>query len=246
MNERTAAKCLGICCLAVALAGCETLDPRIGSALKGLLSAAPVAELSLGHIVAGLKEALTVSTDRAVAVTSRKGGYLNNAGLRIPLPEKLQTMANALRKVGLGAQVDKLELKMNTAAELAAREAAPVFVDAIKTMTFDDARKILNGSDDAATQYFRARTSKTLEQRYLPIVTEQLEQVGGVALYRSLEARYNRLPLVPKASVTLDDYVTEKALDGLFSVLAVEEKKIRDDPVARTTELLRRVFGGAK
>jgi len=221
--------------------GCEALNTGIGDSVLGVLGGG--GELNTGTIVAGLKEALRVGTERTVSVTSRPGGYLNNAGIRIPMPEKLQGMASALRKVGLGAKVDSFENKMNEAAELAAKEAGPVLVDAIRKMTIADAKNILSGTDTAATDYFRQATGETLKRRYQPLVTAQMNQLGAVRMYRDLETRYNSLPLVPKTSMSVEDYVTEEALDGLFSVLASEEQKIRADPAARTTELLRQVFG---
>lgn len=243
MKRHTLVTSIAFASLAFFIAGCETTDSKIGSALLSVLNNDAGGGLSVETVVAGLKEALTAGTEKAVAATSKEGGYLDNSTIHILLPEQLNTMTSALRKIGLGSQVDQLESKMNQSAEMAAKEAAPVFLDAIKSMSFEDAKKILNGSDDAATEYFRKQTSETLKKRYLPIVTEQLEQVGVVSLYKNLEEQYNRLPFVPKTAVTLEDYVTDRALDGLFTVLADEEKRIREDPAAQTTELLKKVFG---
>jgi hypothetical protein len=201
-------------------------------------------ELSLETVVAGLKEALRVGTGNAVKVTSRKDGYWGNAAIRIPMPPELETMASTLRSLGLGAKVQEFEKKMNEAAEKAAALAAPAFADALRDMTFDDARRILKGRGTEATDYFRARTTAPLTRAYAPIVREQTERVGAVREYNALVARYNKIPLVPKPKFDLDEYVTGKALEGLFTVLGEEERKIRENPAARTTELLRRVFGG--
>jgi len=227
----------------LALGGCETLDHAGLGNLGGLLGGGR-GELSLDTVVAGLKEALSVGTRNAVAQTSKPGGYALNPQLRLPLPKELQGAANTLRTLGLGALVDNFEVKMNQAAEAAAAQAAPVFVGAIQQMTFADARQILNGGDTAATQYFREKTTGQLRTLYRPVVQKYTDQSGAAAAYKSLTDRYNRLPLVPKpAALSLDDYVTDQALNGLFTVLAGEEAKIRHDPAARASELLKTVFG---
>jgi hypothetical protein len=194
-------------------------------------------------VIAGLKDALKVGTERAVAQTSEFDGYWGNALIRITMPEELQTVARTLRGFGLSSEVDKFEVAMNPAAETAATEATAVFWDAILQMTVLDAWGILDGPDTAATAYFRQRTAATLRQRYLPIVKAKMADVGVYRVYNELMDAYGALPLVTKPSLDLDAYVTDKALDGLFSVLATEETKIRENPAARTTDLLRRVFG---
>ena len=228
------------------VAGCESVNSGIGQSVLGALGQGRGGELTLATIVDGLKEALRVGAENTVKSTSAEGGYLSNPLIRIPMPEKLQGMASALRKIGLGAQVDTFEQKMNQAAELAAREATPVFVNAIRQMTFEDANNILRGHDTAATDYFRQKTAVALKQRYLPIVSGQMQQLGAVKLYKDLEQKYNQLPFVPRTTVSVEDYVTDRALAGLFTVLATEEQKIRQDPAARTTALLRQVFGHSR
>jgi hypothetical protein len=151
-------------------------------------------------------------------------------------------MASTLRSIGMGGKVDEFEEKMNRAAEKAAALATPVFVDAIKSMTFDDARKILKGRGSEATDYFRDKTTAPLTKAYAPIVRRQMETVGAVREYNKLMERYKKIPLVPKPKFDLDEYVTAKALEGLFKVVGEEERKIRENPAARTTELLRKVF----
>lgn len=199
--------------------------------------------LNTETIVAGLKQALEVGTNNAVKATSRTGGYWDNLAIRILMPEKLKSVASTLRKVGLGAQVDAFERKMNEAAESAAAHAAPIFVNAIKDMTFADAKGILSGGNTAATDYFRAKTSEGLTSLYLPIVKSKMRELGVMKAYDDLLARYLRLPLAPKPTVSIEQYVTDKGLAGLFNVLGKEERLIRENPAARTTELLRRVFG---
>lgn len=199
--------------------------------------------LSEPTVVAGLKEALRVGTKRTVAATSQKDGYFGNPLIRIALPDELDAMAQGLRAVGFGGKVDELELAMNRAAEQAAGEATPVFLDAIASMSFDDAYGILKGDDRAATNYFEGRTRGTLAQRFEPIVDDSMRRVGLVRLWDALLARVAALPLVSKPAFDLNVYVTDRALTGLFAVLAQEEARIRADPAARTTELLRKVFG---
>lgn len=196
------------------------------------------------RVAAGLREALRVGTERASERTGRADGYLGNELIRIPLPERLQTAGSQLRRVGLGRQVDELEVAMNRAAELAAREAGSVFADAIRRMQPADVYAVFNGGPDAATRYLRQSAEAVLKQRYQPIVADRLEGVNGYAVYQDIVARWNRLPLVEPLEFDLEDYVTERALDGIFTVLAEEEQRIRQDPVARTTQLLRDVFGG--
>lgn len=220
--------------------GCSGTD--WGKVTSGLLGGQ--AGLDTETMTAGLKEALQVGIRRAVNRASSEGGYSEQPGLRITLPEKLDKMANALRSVGLGGQVNMLENKMNRAAEEAAAQATPVFIDAIKDMTFADARQILTGPDTAATDYLRRNTTGQLASLYEPIVEKHLRTVGVLDLYNRLHDRYQAVPLVPEVDFKPTNYVTGEALDGLFAMLAQEEQKIRKDPAARTTELLKRVFGG--
>ncbi|MFA6292065.1 MAG: DUF4197 domain-containing protein [Victivallales bacterium] len=220
-----------------AFSGCETMDD-VGRAFSGNHY-----NTNSETTVSGLKEALSTGTEIAVAQVSKEGGYWNNPSLKIPLPKALQKFAETLRGIGLGDQVDLLEKKMNEGAEMAAASASPVFMTAIKNMAIPDARGILTGSDTAATDFLRAKTYMQLKSQYSPVIGKELEKACAVKLYNELYQKYSALPLVPKLDVKLEDYVTEKALDGLFSVVAGEEKKIRQDPAARTTELLKKVFG---
>ncbi len=193
-------------------------------------------------VAAGLKEALRVGAERTVAATSKTDGFLANQLIHIAMPEQYNQMAHTLRKVGLGSQVDLLETGMNRAAERAAGEAKGVFWDAITQMTLVDAYHILNGGESAATDYFRAQTASRLRSRFHPIVAAKMQEVGLYQLSNQAISSYNALPFVTKPAVDLETYVTEKSLDGLFKTLALEEKRIRQDPMARSTELLRRVF----
>jgi hypothetical protein len=195
-------------------------------------------------VVAGLKEALVLGSDRAVAGLSRPDGFLGDALLRIALPESFQGAASALRSAGLGGAVDELETALNRAAEQAAGQAAPVFHEAIRSLSIADGFAILNGHETAATDLFRQRTGEALRARFEPIVAAQVEATGLGRSYRQAVDAYSVLRFggAPEP-LDLGSYVTEKALDGLFLRLADEEQAIRRNPAARTTALLRQVFG---
>lgn len=210
---------------------------------KVLAVVAAAAQLSAATTASGLKDALRVATEEAVQSTSKSGGFLDNPKIRIPLPGKLESMANGLRAMGMGAKVDELEVAMNTAAEKAAGEATPVFSKALGDMSFKDASGILSGGDTAATQYFKRTTSADLTTRFRPIVDQAMAQVGVVKQYDELVSSYASTPFGSAPKLDLGSYVTEQTLGGLFKVMGEEEKKIRKDPAARTTDLLKQVFG---
>jgi hypothetical protein len=213
--------------------------------LEGIGQTSGSAALDEPTVIAGLREALRVGTDRTVASTARLDGYLANELIRIHTPESLRTMTLTLRAVGMGPQVDELEVAMNRAAEQAAGEAKEVFVSGIEKMTVQDAWGILRGGDTAATDYFRRTTSDELRARYAPIVEQKMSAVGLVRLYDDLVARYRAMPLAVLTQEPPDvrAHVTDRALAGMFTVLGQEETKIRRQPAARTTELLKKVFG---
>ena len=195
------------------------------------------------RVIAGLKEALTVSTRKAVVSTGRVDGFLKNAAIKILLPEKLRSVGRGLRAVGMGQQVDALEIGMNRAAEQAAPEARQIFVNAITKMTFSDARQILSGGDTAATQYFKSKSTDELTAAFAPIVHRSMENVGVVRQYNQLMANPMAARFADNKDFNLDRYVVGKTMDGLFYVMGEEEKKIRKDPAAQTTALLREIFG---
>lgn len=199
--------------------------------------------LSNDKIASGLKEALVKSTGTAVASTGQPDGYFKNPAIKIPLPGALQTAARGMRMMGMGAQLDELELSMNRAAEQAAPAAKQIFVKAITTMSFDDARKILSGSNTAATDYLKKTSSTELTQAFTPIVHTSMENVGVISQFNHIAQNSAAGPLLANQSFNLDGYVVGKALDGLFYMLAQEEKQIRADPAAQTTALLKEVFG---
>ncbi len=237
--KSTGSKILTLITAALILSGCETL--QVGEDALRTLQADKA--LNLETIISGLKEALMKGTEGAVTQLSSQGGYYDDKLLHISVPNELEKVSSMMKKIGLGSLVDTFEKKMNTGAEQAAAQAKPVFWNAIRAMNFQDAKGILNGGETAATDYFRSTIGEELRHVFAPIVAKQLNSVGAVRAYNDLMTRYSAIPLVKKPSFDLQEYTTEKTLDGLFSVVAHEEKQIREDPAKRTTELLRRVFG---
>jgi hypothetical protein len=215
---------------------------QLDQILKGL-GIGQSRELSDAKIGSGLKEALKIGTENAVKFTGNLDGYFRNQAIKILMPEKLQTMEKTLRAVGLGPQVDEFILSMNRAAERAAPAAKQIFWDAIGEITFQDAKKILSGNETAATDYFKAKTTDKLTTAFRPIVDRATNEVGVTRQYKELVGGFQSIPFVKNEPVDIDQYVTTKALDGLFYVVAQEEKKIRTDPAARVTDLLKEVFG---
>jgi hypothetical protein len=201
------------------------------------------AGLSDEKIGSGLKEALKIGTENTVNLTGKTDGYFLNQAIKILMPEKLRTLEKGLRVVGYGPQVDEFVLSMNRAAEHAAPAAKQIFWDALEQMTFEDARKILSGNETAATEYFKGKTTDKLTAAFRPVVDKSMNEVGVTRQYNELVGRYESIPFVKKETFDLDSYVVTKALDGLFHVLGDEEKKIRTNPEARVTDLLKEVFG---
>ena len=201
-------------------------------------------QLDYETVIAGLKEALDVGSRRAVETISQQDGYLGNPEIRIPMPDQLEQASGLLKKFGLGSQVEQFELSMNRAAEKAAPQATEILVETIKGMSFEDARNILNGPDNAATEYFREKTTPQLTELFQPSVKDSMAEVGVTKYYGDLTKEAAKVPMVGDMAdnYNLEDYVTEQALNGLFTMLAAEEKKIRENPAARTTDLLKQVF----
>jgi len=215
-------------------------------AAKGASSASGLsaAQKSLGDVKIGegLKEALTVSTGNAVTQTGAAGGFLNNEKIKIGMPEQLQSLDKGLRMIGYGPQVDEFVLSMNQAAEKATPAAKTIFLDAIGEMTIDDASKILAGSDTAATEYFQEKTTDKLTAAFKPTVAQSTDAVGVTKQYKDLVGKYQSVPFASKVTLDIDDYVTGKTVDGLFVVVGEQEKKIRTNPTARVSGLLKEVF----
>jgi uncharacterized protein DUF4197 len=198
--------------------------------------------LSDAKIGSGLQEALKVGTENAVVQTGTVDGFLKNQAIKILMPKSLQAIEKPLRFVGYGPQIDEFVVGMNRAAEKAVPFAKDIFWEAIGAMTFDDARKILNGGDTAATDYFKSNTSKKLQTAFLPSVKEVMDQVGVNRQYNELIGKYKDIPFSKSITFDVNQYVTEKTTDGLFFVVGQEEKKIRTNPAARVTDLLKEVF----
>ncbi|WBA42541.1 DUF4197 domain-containing protein [Hymenobacter canadensis] len=191
----------------------------------------------------GLKEALVQGISKGTDQASQTDGFYLNKLIRIPFPPDAQRVANTLRTIGLGSQVDKFELSLNRGAEDAAKSAKPIFLSAIKSLTFSDVWNILTGEKNAATQYLQRTTSAQLSNAFKPIIQQSLSKVGATRYYTDLTTRYNQIPLVKPVQTDINQYATDRAIGGLFTLVAQEEANIRENPVARTTDLLRRVFG---
>ena len=202
--------------------------------------------LSDAKLVSGLKEALRVGTENTVNLTGKVDGFFANEAIKILMPEKLRTVESGLRTIGYGDKVDEFVLSMNRSAERAAPAARSIFGDAVTEMSFDDARKIWSGGDHAATDYFRGKTSGKLTTAFTPVVDKAMGETGVTRQYKELIGRFNSIPFMKSESFDIDKYVVDKSLGGLFHVLGDQEKQIRTNPAARTTDLLKEVFGAKK
>ncbi len=199
--------------------------------------------LTTAEVAEGLKEALVKGISTGSDIVSVTDGYFKNPQIKIPFPPEVKKVEDAVRKIGLGGQVDKFVLTLNRGAEDAAKEAKPIFIAAIKSMTIQDAWSILRGEENAATEYLKRTTSGLLKEKFKPVIQNSLNKVDATKYYGEIVSRYNQIPFVEKVNPNLDDYATDRAIEGLFVMIAKEEKEIRQDPVARTTELLKKVFG---
>jgi hypothetical protein len=210
--------------------------------LKKLKNAIKGESVTTEEVAEGLKEALTNGVSKGSDLASKLDGYYKNPEIKIPFPPDVKHVETKLRQIGMGAQVDKFIESLNRGAEDAAKESKPIFVSAVKQMTIQDAWSILKGEQDAATQYLKKTTTGQLTDKFMPIVHASLEKVNATKHYAELVTAYNKIPLVQKVNPDLDQYATGKAIDGLFILVAKEEKNIRTNPVARTSDLLKKVF----
>lgn len=224
------------------LTGCTSaqINQALNDVNKTLGGEKPLTTAEVGE---GLKEALVKGISKGADLVSVTDGYFKNPEIKIPFPQDVKRVEDAVRKIGLGSEVDKFVMTLNRGAEDAAKEAKPIFIAAIKSMTIQDAWSILKGEDDAATQYLKRTTSGLLKEKFKPVIQNSLNKVNATKYYGEIVTRYNQIPLVEKVNPELDDYATDKAIEGLFVMIAKEEKEIRQDPVARTTDILKRVFG---
>lgn len=201
--------------------------------------------LSNDDIIAGLKEALTVGAQNSSTKLSAVDGFFKDAAIKILMPPEAQKVENTLRSAGMGDMVDKAILSMNRAAEEASKSAAPIFVNAIKGMTVQDGLSILKGSDSAATVYLKGRTWDDLSKAFRPVIDDALQKTDATKYWKDVFETYNKMPFVKKVNTDLPGYVTGRALSGLFYQVALEEQKIRQDPAARVTDILKKVFGSS-
>lgn len=231
--------------LVFSLTACTTaqINQTMGEVNKALGSEQPLTTAEVGE---GLKEALINGISKGSDLVSQLDGYYKNPEIKIPFPPDVKKVENTLRDIGLGGEVDKFIMTLNRGAEDAAREAKPIFISAIRSMTIQDAWAILKGEDNAATEYLKRTTSAQLKEKFKPVIQTSLNKVNATKYYGDLVTRYNKIPFVEKVNPNLDDYATDKAVEGLFVMIAREEKNIRQDPLARTTDLLKKVFGYKK
>ncbi len=215
----------------------------IGVCLAFSVQALELSDLTNKEASGGLKEALIVGAGNAVAKLGAADGFLNNPQVKIPLPDSLKKAEKAMRMIGMGQQADDLVLKMNRAAEAAAPEAKALLIASVKKMTVTDAKNILSGGDDAATQYFKQSTSEAMAAKFLPIVQKATENVQLAQQYNQFAAMGAKFGVIDKSQANLEQYVTQKALDGVYLMMAEEEKAIRADPMGQASKLVKKVFG---
>ena len=228
--------------LLIAILGIQQIDAQFLKNAKKLINSKNNG-LTEKDAADGIKEALVNGTDESVKQVSVLNGYWGNSEIKIPFPAEAKEMESKLRTIGMGKKVDEFNESMNRAAEKAASEAKPIFLTAIKDMTVRDAVNIVKGTDNAATMYLKNNTSPQLIDKFQPIIKTSLDNVNATRYWSDLITIYNKIPMVKKMNPDLPQYVTQKAIDGLFIMIAKEELKIRKDPVARTSEMLKKVFG---
>jgi len=216
---------------------------KASTLISSASTALGVTSLSETDIISGLKEALKLGANNASTQLNALDGFNRNLSIRIPFPPEATKVATTLRQYGYGAKVDEFELTLNRAAEQAAKDAAPVFVNAISQITITDAKNILQGPDNAATSYLQTKTTDALFSSFSPTIKTALGNTLATSKWTEITKLYNQVPFVTPVETDLVKYTTNKALSGLFFVVAAEEKKIRDDPAARTTDILKKVFG---
>lgn len=232
---------LGFLFTAIFLLQAACTTAQITDLLKQVSSDPTTSEISMG-----LKEALEKGTGISTDRLSLENGYLGNLDVKIFFPEEAKNVENTLRSIGLGSMCDQVITSLNRAAEDAAKEAKPIFTDAIKQMSFQDVQKILLGEENAATMYFKGTTTSSLSQKFSPIIDSSLDKVDATKYWTDVMTRYNKVPFVKKVDTDLTAYVTQKAIEGLFVEIAKEELKIRENIGARTSPLLQKVFGFAE
>lgn len=228
----------------VLVAACLAISVLLGPmGAQALSNPKASGSLDSSEVAFGLKEALFVAAKNAAGLASQVDGFYKNPAIFIPFPPEAKAMKNTLETIGLKKPVEDFVKTLNRAAEEAAKKAGPIFLGAIKELTIQDGYQILRGPDDAATSYLRRKTSARLNAAFRPVVRKAIAKVGVTKYWTPLVKRYNQIPFVQRVNPNLDGYVTERAISGLFKLMANEERKIRRDPAARVTDILRRVFG---
>lgn len=217
---------------------------QLGGLIKSVTGQSSTSSLSSDEVGQGLKQALSIGVKNGATQLSAVNGFFGNAAIKILLPPDAQKLEKTLRGMGMNKQVDDAILAMNRAAEDAAKSAAPIFANAITSMSISDAFGILKGGDTAATAYLRTKTTSPLTVAFKPTIDTSLKKVDATKYWNTLTTTYNKIPLVKKVNTDLTAYVTQKALDGMFYQVALEEAKIRTNPAAQVTDLLKKVFGG--
>lgn len=225
---------------------CDSLQP-ITTSFPGTTAGEPTASTTPtgGEINSALKQALEIGIKQGVQQVSAKNGFFNNALIKVLFPPQAQKVERTLRQIGMGSICDKVILSLNRAAEDASKEALPIFTNALKKMSFSDATHILLGTDTAATHYFRTATTDQLTQKFQPIISKSLNQVDATRYWGTVMSQYNKIPLVQPVNTDLSAYVTQRAIDGLFKMIAQKEVQIRENIAGRSTPLLKKVFGYA-
>jgi hypothetical protein len=236
MNRLFFKKALPLAALVLSIAACDQLQ----QVAKQIPAAGPPTE---AEVSGALRDALIVGIRNTVNQTSQTGGYLNNNLIRIPFPPEARQVETTLRGLGMNGIVDDFITSMNRGAEEASKRATDIFINSIRQMSINDAMGIWRGNDDAATQYLRRTSYASLQREFRPVVQQALQKVEVTKFWNPVISAYNNVPLTRPVNPNLDDYVTEQAISGLFVMVAGEEKKIRENPAARTTALLQRVFG---
>lgn len=233
--------------LGVGMSSCaELLSIQQSTGIGASTPSSTKTPLSEGEVVQGLKEALRVGSRNASSSLNATDGFYKNSLVKIPFPQEAQVVADKLRSIGLGKKVDEFELTLNRAAEKASKESANIFVNAVTSMTISDAWGILRGQDNAATEYLKRTTSTQLSTAFKPHIESALKSTLATSKWTEITTIYNKIPMVKPVNTDLVTYTNEKALQGLFVVVAQEELKIRKDPVARISDILKKVFGSQK
>jgi hypothetical protein len=228
--------------IGLTLSGCDTARQVLEGVNSVYGTGVGTGTLSNADIVTALRQALTIGTQNSTSQLSATDGFFKNAAVKILMPEEAKKVESTLRSVGMGSVVDKAVLSMNRAAEEAAKGAGTIFINAVKQMTITDAVNILKGGDFAATNYFKAKTTAALSQSFKPVIDNALKNVNATKYWGDVTSVYNQFSTT-KVNTDLSAYVTQRAMDGIFLQVGLEEQKIRKDPVARTTEILKKVFG---